>query len=345
MDAISDLAQRVLAGDRRAIARAMRLVDDRVAGSQELLKLLWPRTGSAWILGVTGSPGVGKSTLCDKLIGAFRARACRVGVVAVDPTSPYSGGAILADRIRMSGHATDEGVFIRSLATRGHLGGLSARARDVVRVLDASGHDVVLVETVGVGQDELEITRTAHTSLVVVAPGMGDSVQAIKAGILECADVFAVNKADRDGADAAVRDLEVMLSLGERSAGDFSRRGHAGHHAVSPGATAQPALAGGPWTPPVLKCVASRGDGIPDLVAALDKHRAWVGETDDGRARRRSQLAEEMRESLRDALIGAALEQLGPHIEASVRDVESRQVDPYTATEKLLEEFRVRPAP
>ena len=341
MPSISELVQRVLAGDRRALARAMRFVDDRLAGSQELLKLVWPRTGSAWILGVTGSPGVGKSTLCDKLIAAFRARARTVGVVAVDPTSPYSGGAILADRIRMSHHATDDGVFIRSLATRGHLGGLSGSARDVVRLLDASGHDVVLVETVGVGQDELEITRTAQTSLVVVAPGMGDSVQAIKAGILECADVFAVNKADRDGADATARDLEVMLSLGERTLGESSSLGHAMHHAAAAGAASRPA-AGEGWTPPVVKCAASRGDGVEDLVAALEKHRAWVEGTEEGRARRRAQLAEEMRESLRDALLGAALQELGARIEASAREVESRRVDPYTATERLIEEFRGR---
>ncbi|HEY6462882.1 MAG TPA: methylmalonyl Co-A mutase-associated GTPase MeaB, partial [Polyangiaceae bacterium] len=207
---MSELAAGVLSGEARAIARAIRAVDDRTPGHVELLKALWPRTGKAWVIGVTGNPGAGKSTLVDRLIAAFREQGKRVGVVAVDPTSPYTGGAILGDRIRMQRHATDEGVFIRSLATRGHMGGLSRSARDVVRVLDAAGFDVVLVETVGVGQDELEVTRTAHTTLVVMAPGLGDEVQAIKAGILECADVFAVNKADRDGADVTVRDLELM---------------------------------------------------------------------------------------------------------------------------------------
>ncbi|MDP9150971.1 MAG: methylmalonyl Co-A mutase-associated GTPase MeaB, partial [Myxococcota bacterium] len=207
MSSAAELASRVLSGEPRATARALRWVDDRETGSTELLKALWPHTGRAWVIGVTGSPGAGKSTLCDRLISSLRSGNARVGVIAVDPSSPYSGGAILGDRIRMSRHATDEGVFIRSVATRGHLGGLSSSARDMVRVLDAAGYDIVLVETVGVGQDELEITRTAGSTIVVTAPGMGDDIQAIKAGILECADVFAVNKADREGADGAVRDL------------------------------------------------------------------------------------------------------------------------------------------
>jgi LAO/AO transport system kinase len=212
-----EIASRVLAKDPRAIARALRLVDDRLADCVPVLKDLFPSTGKAFVLGVTGNPGAGKSTLSDRIIQNFRAQGKTVGVIAVDPTSPFSGGAILGDRIRMQRHATDPGVFIRSVATRGHLGGLSRSARDMVRVFDAAGVDLVLVETVGVGQDEIEITRTAHTTLVVMAPGMGDEVQAIKAGIMECADVFAVNKADRDGADSAVRDIELMIALGSES--------------------------------------------------------------------------------------------------------------------------------
>ena len=225
---VHPLAERVIAGEVRAAARACRLVDDASPGHVDLLKSLFPHTGRAWIVGITGNPGAGKSTLVDRLIAALRAAGKKVAVVAVDPTSPFSGGAILGDRIRMQRHFDDPGVFIRSLATRGALGGLSRSARDVVRVLDAWGADVVLVETVGVGQDELEVTRTAHTTLVVMAPGMGDDVQAIKAGILECADVFAVNKADRDGADSTVRDLELMIALGAETlvAGAHSR-GHA----------------------------------------------------------------------------------------------------------------------
>ncbi|MCL2447756.1 MAG: methylmalonyl Co-A mutase-associated GTPase MeaB [Polyangiaceae bacterium] len=338
-----DDIDRILAGETRAVARALRVVDDRRPARAALLKALWPHAGKAWVIGVTGNPGAGKSTLCDRLIESLRARGMRVGVVAVDPTSPYSGGAILGDRIRMGRHSTDDGVFIRSVATRGHLGGLSRSARDVVRVLDAAGFGVVLVETVGVGQDELEITRTAHSTLVVAAPGLGDEVQAIKAGILEGADVFAVNKADRAGADAAVRDLELMIALGNESVRALSaQRGHATHSArdgfVSP--SASPSAPG--WTPPIVKCVATRGDGIADVLAALDRHRAWVDGTEAGRARRRERVAEEMRDALREALIDAAVDELGAEIDAALRDVDSHALDPYTATERLVDAFRAR---
>ena len=301
----------MVAGQPRAIARAMRLVDDRAPEAAALLKALWPSTGKARVIGVTGNPGAGKSTLCDRLIAKYRADGERVGVVAVDPSSPYTGGAILGDRIRMARHATDDGVFIRSLATRGHLGGLSRSARDVVRVLDAAGYGVVLVETVGVGQDELEVTRLADSTLVVMAPGLGDEVQAIKAGLLECADAFAVNKADRDGADAVVRDLELTLALG---------------------------VAG--WVPPIVKCVASRGEGTAAIVTALAAHKAWLDGTEAGRERRRRRLRNEVRESLREALIGAAIADLGPELEEAVRAVEEHACDPYTATERLVAAFR-----
>jgi LAO/AO transport system kinase len=342
LSAIAAKARLVVAGDTRALARALRMVDDRAQGSTELLKALWPHTGKAWVLGVTGNPGAGKSTLCDRLIGVYRQRGQKVGVVAVDPTSPYSGGAILGDRIRMQRHAMDAGVFIRSLATRGHLGGLSRSARDAVRVLDAAGHDVILVETVGVGQDELEITRTAHSTLVVMAPGMGDEIQAIKAGILECADVFAVNKADREGADATVRDLELMIALGGESMRALSAvRGHRTHGAadghVTPGEGPQ---GGGTWTPSIVKCVATSGDGVAELTGALDRHRTWVDGTEAGRQRRKERLAEEVRESLREALIEAATADLGSRIEDASRAVEQRSVDPYTATADLVDAFR-----
>jgi len=347
----SDLVAGVLAREARSVARAIRMVDDRLAGSAELLKALWEHTGKAWILGVTGNPGAGKSTLCDRLIEAYRGRGKSVGVVAVDPTSPYSGGAILGDRIRMSRHATDEGVFIRSLATRGHLGGLSHSARDVVRVLDASGHDVILVETVGVGQDELEVVRTAHSTVVVVTPGMGDGVQTSKAGILECADVFAVNKADTDGADSTVRDLELMIALG-REASHARPRGHGAHAATSPRLTTPPSAdvpsaplepgraAENSWTPPIVKCVAIRGEGTNALMAALDEHRAWVEGTQAGQDRRRIRLAEEVRDTLREALIDAAVADLGTAIDAAVHEVAARITDPYTATERLVDAFR-----
>jgi LAO/AO transport system kinase len=346
VSSISPLVQRVLANEPRAVARAMRIVDDRPPGYGDLLKALWPHTGKAWVLGVTGNPGAGKSTLCDRLIVAYRARGQRVGVVAVDPTSPYSGGAILGDRIRMSRHAMDEGVFIRSIATRGHLGGLSRSARDAVRVLDASAHDVVIVETVGVGQDELEITRTAHSTLVVMAPGMGDEVQAIKAGILECADTFAVNKADREGADSTVRDLELMIALGSESIRALSKtRGHATHgaadgHVASNARESPTGLER--WTPPIVKCVATTGDGVDGLVVALDRHRVWLEGTEAGRARRRARLAEEVRDALREALIDAATHDLGSSLDEAARAVEERAMDPYTAIERLVEAFRKR---
>jgi LAO/AO transport system kinase len=336
---VHDLAERILKGDMRATARAMRLVDDRLPDATTVLKDLFPHTGKAWVLGVTGNPGSGKSTLCDRLIEHFRKHDKRVGVIAVDPTSPYSGGAILGDRIRMTRHATDDGVFIRSVATRGHLGGLSRSARDLVRILDAYGSDVVIVETVGVGQDELEITRTAHTTLVVMAPGMGDDVQAIKAGLMECADAFAVNKADRDGADATVRDLQLMIALGsETMIAAGKQRGHAVH--AEHDGTVENAKASQAWTPPIVKCVALRGEGIAELVTELDKHHAWVTTTEEGRARRHARLAEELRETLREALIDAATHKLGPAIDDAVRAVEEKTRDPYTATEELVTKFR-----
>lgn len=337
------LAERIIKGDVRAVARAMRDVDDRVPGYLDLLKEIFPSTGKAFVVGVTGNPGAGKSTLTDRLIEAFRAADKRVGVICVDPTSPYTGGAILGDRIRMTRHASDEKVFIRSVATRGHLGGLSRSARDMVRVLDAYGCDVVIVETVGVGQDELEITRTAHSTLVVMAPGLGDEVQAIKAGILETADVFAVNKADREGADATMRDLELMIALGSESmiaAG--KRKGHVVHGGqkvdVIEGHEAKAEV----WTPPIVKCVATRNEGIGDIIAGLERHRTWLEGTAAGRARRHLRLAEEVRESLREALIEEATTALNKELDDAVSAVEARTTDPYTAIEKLLADFRAR---
>jgi len=336
-----DLARQVLANEIRAVARALRLVDDRAPESRDLLRALWPNTGKAWVLGVTGSPGAGKSTLCDQLITTYRARGERVGVVAVDPTSPYTGGAILGDRIRMSRHSSDAGVFIRSLATRGHLGGLSRSARDATRVLDAAGYGVVILETVGVGQDELDVARTAHSTLVLAVPGLGDEVQAIKAGILECADVFAVNKADREGADASVRDLELMISLGNESILALSNRaGHSVHGVEGGFVQGAAALASARWTPPIVKCVATRGEGVADLVAALDRHRAWLDGTDAGALRKREGLAEELRETLRQSLVEGIERDLGTRIAQAVGAVEARLIDPYQATDDLVAAFR-----
>jgi LAO/AO transport system kinase len=335
---VLEIAHRVVAGEIRAVARACRLADDRVPGYQQLLKALYPHTGQAWVIGVTGPPGAGKSTLTDRLISAFRDQQSRVGVVAVDPTSPFSGGAILGDRIRMQRHFEDPEVFIRSLATRGALGGLSRSAADVVRVLDAWKADVVIVETVGVGQDELEVTRTAHTTLVVLAPGLGDDVQAIKAGILEVADVFSVNKADREGVDATVRDLELMLALGANVLASSSKtRGHSAS-AVHVPRELEPEAGG--WVPPIVPCVATRNQGIAELVTRLAEHRHWLESTEAGRARRSARLHEQMIHFLRDALAETALETLGDAIRAAASKVEARELDPYTACEALVDRFR-----
>jgi LAO/AO transport system kinase len=335
------LAAQVTSGDVRAIARALRNVDDRVAGYLDLLKELFPSTGKGWIIGITGNPGAGKSTLTDRLIEAFRKANQKVGVLCVDPSSPYTGGAILGDRIRMTRHANDSGVFIRSVATRGHLGGLSRSARDMVRVLDAAAFDVILVETVGVGQDELEITRTAHTTLVVSAPGLGDEVQAIKAGLLETADVFAVNKADRDGADGTVRDLELMIALGtEAMVASGKNRAHVVHGGVKVDALPEGAEDAALWTPPILKCIATKNEGVGELVTALEKHHAWIASTPLGQARRKLRLREEIRESLRESLIDAAARSLASELDDVADRVASRTVDPYSATEELLRRFK-----
>src|SRR5665647_1924922 len=249
------------AGSPRAVARLISLVEDGHPALREVMSALAPHTGRAHIFGITGSPGVGKSTLTNALVGALRARGSRVGILAVDPSSPFSGGALLGDRIRMQDHALDSGVYIRSMASRGHLGGLSWTTPQALRVLDAAGCDVVVVETVGVGQSEVEVAGLADTTLVLLAPGMGDGVQAAKAGILEIGDIFVVNKADREGSDATVRDQRHMISLGDRTEPDL-------------------------WRPPVLKTVAARGEGIEEVMTAIDDHFAWMERTGTLRDRR-----------------------------------------------------------
>jgi LAO/AO transport system kinase len=355
------LAERVVAGDARALARVCRLVDDAVGEYRAVLKDLFPHTGRAWTIGITGMPGAGKSTLTDKLIATLRAEGKRVAVVAIDPTSPFSGGAILGDRIRMQQHFTDPEVFIRSLATRGALGGLSRSAADVVRAADAWGAQAVLVETVGVGQDELEVTRTVDTTLVVMAPGMGDDVQAIKAGILECADVFAVNKSDREGADATVRDLELMIALGHttRSAtAPKPARGHMGHvgaqgtcgkqHHGSCGAKddhrAAPsgADASGHWDAPIVRSVATRGDGVAELYTQLQAHKRWLDASERGQARKLARLREAMHQQLRQTLLEHAESAMAEAIETAVQAVSRREVDPYTAAERLVAELTTK---
>jgi LAO/AO transport system kinase len=348
---VSELVDRVFSGDVRAAARLCRLIDDRAAGHRELLTALYarpahaappePAATRAYVIGVTGSPGAGKSTLVDRLVSAFRAGGGKVGVVAVDPTSPFSGGAILGDRIRMQRHFEDPEVFIRSVATRGALGGLSRSARDVVRVLEAWGARVVLLETVGVGQDELDVTRVADSTAVVLAPGQGDDVQAIKAGILECADVFVVNKADRPGADATVRDLENMLAIGALSLSALSspaQRGPSHHAAARPVAT--PGAASGiAWVPPIVKTVATGDQGIAELVAKLAEHRVWVhGAT--GEARRTDKARRLLEDWLRDEIADAVGRECGAAVAAAATAVLDGTLDPHSAVERLVADFR-----
>jgi LAO/AO transport system kinase len=340
----TQLSQRVLEGDVRAASRLMRHIDDGVESATADLRALFPRTGRAYIIGITGSPGAGKSTLTDRLIAKFRKQGKRVGVLAVDPTSPFTGGAILGDRIRMQEHATDPGVFIRSLATRGNLGGLSRATGDCIRVMDAMGQDIVLVETVGVGQDEIDIAQMAHTTVVVTVPGMGDDVQAIKAGILEVADVFAVNKSDLDGADRMVRELRMMLEL--RHAVKAPAMDHDAHHrmvrAKAEGRHVEEAPPPREWEPPILKVVAAKDQGVSELVEAVEQHRAFLDETGLRQQKERARAAMQFVALLRERLLRGALARLererGRLDEVAGRIAE-RQADPYALAEELASQL------
>lgn len=304
--------QAVLRGEIGAAARLMRDLDDGVPAARERLRQLFPLTGRAHILGVTGAPGAGKSSLTDQLIGAFRARGQTVGVVAIDPSSPFGGGAILGDRVRMQRHSLDPGVFVRSLATRGHLGGLSRSTSDIVDVMDAMGKDVVIVETVGVGQDEIDIMRLAETTLVVQVPGLGDDVQAIKAGILEIASIFVVNKADLEGADTVVRHLTAMLET--RSARPGAHR------------------------PEIVKTEATRGRGISELVAAIDRHRDLM-KGEGGEDRQRQRLERRFLDHLRDILLARGQARLSATSrgEDILNALAARSVDPFTAANRAAD--------
>jgi LAO/AO transport system kinase len=312
---VPDLVAGARAGEARAVARLISLVEEASPLFREAMALLAPDAGHAFVIGLTGPPGVGKSTITTSLVTAFRARGSRVAVLAVDPSSPFSGGALLGDRVRMQEHATDPGVYIRSMATRGHLGGLAWATAQALRVLDAAHFDVALVETVGVGQSEIEVASTADSVVVLLAPGMGDGIQAAKAGILEIGDVYAVNKADRDGADATVRELRNVLRMG----------------AGAP-AAGQPSR----WVPPVVKTVASQEGGIIALVEALDGHRAWLTQTGALTARRRGRAAAQIR-AVAMAAIGRRLDRLGDATRALADQVAEGSLDPYTAAQELVE--------
>jgi LAO/AO transport system kinase len=333
----TSLSARVLAGEVRAASRLMRWIDDGLEGATAELRALFPHTGKAFVIGVTGAPGSGKSTLTDRLIAHCRARGLTVGVIAVDPTSPFTGGAILGDRIRMQGHAGDPGVFIRSLATRGNLGGLSRATGDCIRVMDAMGRQVVIVETVGVGQDEIDIAQMAHATVVVVVPGMGDDIQAIKAGILEVADVFCVNKADLDGADRAVRELRQMLELRHAVKPAAAPLDHDAQHRMT-GAPAPAAPPPDEWEPPILKTVAARDQGVAELLDAVEAYRAFLERTGQRKVKERTRAAAQFVALLRERLLSSALERLerekGRLDEVASRIAE-RKADPYELAESL----------
>jgi LAO/AO transport system kinase len=304
-------AERIRNGDMRALARAITTIENRASGSSELLKALFPHTGHARIIGLTGSPGAGKSTLVDQLAREYRKQQKNIGIVAVDPTSPYSGGAILGDRIRMISHHADPGIYIRSMATRGALGGLASTTADVAAVLDASGRDLVLIETVGVGQDEVDIVRLADVTIVILVPGMGDDVQSIKAGIMEIADIFVINKADREGAERVEREIRAMQSLAPRS-----------DH----------------WVPPVVKTVASEGKGMAELVKAIVSYEEFLAKSEVGRKKKVENWRERLIEMLREALLERVVrEQMGDGAMSQyAAEIAEHKRDPYTLVEQIV---------
>lgn len=327
----TELVAQLCQGNRRALARTITLIETGGAAAHELLTRLYPFTGQATVIGVTGSPGTGKSTLVNAVAKVYRQQGKTVGIVAVDPTSPFTGGALLGDRVRMRDLSGDPGIFIRSMATRGSLGGLARATADVILALDAAGFERVLVETVGVGQAEVEIASTAHTTIVVEAPGMGDEVQAIKAGVLEIADVFAVNKADREGSDRTVMALRMMLGIAPEEVRGIS---HHGQLLTIETPSRQRAVA---WEPPIIKTVALQDQGIPELVAAVEQHRAFLIQSDLWGARERVRAASELESIVRRRLL-QKLAQLIPQgsLQELVDQIARRVLDPYTAAEQLL---------
>jgi LAO/AO transport system kinase len=305
------LVRRALAGERLAVARLISVVEDGGADLAPVMEKIYPHTGSAYTIGVTGAPGAGKSTLTERLVARARSDGRKIGVLAVDPSSPFSGGALLGDRVRMQSHATDPDVFIRSMATRGHLGGISLATPEAVRVLDASGKDIVIIETVGVGQAEVEITDACDTTLVVVTPGWGDAVQAAKAGLMEIADVFVVNKADRPGVRDTVRELKQMLDLSDAA-----------------------------WKPEIVETVSTKGEGIDELWAAVEKHRAFQEEKGLLEARRRRRISREIREIVAESFRARVAAEAAGLLEELTDLVAGREMDPYAAADRLIASLR-----
>jgi LAO/AO transport system kinase len=307
---LQSLVERLRAGDARALARAISTVENRVAGWSELLKTIFPYTGHARVLGLTGAPGAGKSTLVDQLAKHYRKHNQTVGIIAVDPTSPYTGGAILGDRIRMQDHFADAGIYIRSMATRGSLGGLARTTADVATVLDASGRDLIMVETVGVGQDEVDIVRLADVTVVILVPGMGDDVQTIKAGIMEIADIFVINKSDREGAERVEREIRAMQALA-------MRHDH--------------------WMPPIVKTVASEGNGIEELANAIRDYESYLAESNLALEHSTENWRERLVEMLRDAMLDKARREMEDgSLSRYAAEIAEHKRDPYSLVEEIV---------
>lgn len=313
---VSRVVEKVISGDVRTVARLIRDIDDGIPEVRQALKDLYSHTGRAFVIGITGAPGVGKSTLVDQMLSRLRSRNKTVGVLAVDPTSPFSGGAILGDRVRMQRHSMDEGVFIRSLATRGHFGGLTQSTRSAIDVFDAMGKDYIIVETVGVGQDEIDIVKNAHTTVIVVIPGMGDDIQAIKAGILEIGDIFVINKADREGADKTLADLRLMIEMDQKRYEE------------------------GKWKPPILMAEAVFDKGIPEILEEIENHGKYLIKSAGSLnfRREKAKVREELKEMVKGRLIQAVFYQLteSGEFERAVESIIEGKIDPYTASDNLV---------